>query len=108
MTFSHNERFLGLTVGVPLPKDQFKVIDIVIYQKTINHQFELFKQQPFVFDEASPRFTFCKENIYELLFLTKEMVFAYNFEIGGDNMRLIHKIDNILDKQPFQCIFSED
>jgi len=60
MTMSHNERFLGLTVGVPLPKDVFEVKDIIIYHKNYMGNFEIYKQCPFIFKDASPRFTFSK------------------------------------------------
>ena len=79
MTMNYNERYLGLTVGIELPKDIFEVQEIVIFVRDFHGNFLLHKKTPFVFAEASPKFTFSRKNDSELLFLTYNEVFAFNY-----------------------------
>ena len=102
MTLSHNERYLGVAVGVMLIKDFSEVKTICIYAKNSKGFYDFVCEKEFTFKEACPKFHFNRKNDSELMFVTENELFAFNFKKcskhGERNRRCIYQITNQFDK----------
>jgi len=80
MTLSNNERYLGIAVGVWLVKDYSEVNTICIYGKNSKGFYDFVCEREFSFKNACPKFSFNRKNDSELLFITEDELFAFDFK----------------------------
>jgi tRNA(Ile)-lysidine synthase TilS/MesJ len=106
MQLNKNDRYLGISVGTNPIAEDIIIKELYIYKKSSDKQYTLSKQIPFEFRDTCPKFVFSNTNDQELIFITFDTLFKYNFETHES--RTFYEIENAFDNMPKSVVFNDE
>lgn len=110
MTVSPDETRIGVALGFIVIKDEKEITYIAIYKKNPKNgdKFELENLREFHHQDACISFYFSMKNNRDLLFFTKQEVFAFNYMDASKDTRIVYELENTLDDYPRFGVFNAD
>jgi len=103
---SKDQNKIGVVLGKRGIKHHLEIIELVVYHRDSNGEFELERLIDFPFHEACMQFDFDKKSNDHLIFFSNEEVFRYNYV--SEEKQTIYTYKNPLEEQPTFGVFNED
>lgn len=109
MTVSPDENRIGIALGHIVIKDEKEISYIVVYKKNpSSEKFELEAIREFHMEDACINFYFSLKNDHDLLFFSKQEVFAFNYKNPRKETKIVYELENTLDDYPRFGVFNKD